>query len=407
MADHRDDVGTGGDSSTEPVIVLIGASAGGVQALQNFFGALPACTGAAFVVVVHLDPTHHSEMPSIIAARTKMPVVQIGERQRLEADHVYVIAPDRRLQIVDHEIESLHFDEPRGRRSPIDLLFRSLAQQLGDGFAVILSGAGSDGALGARAVKEAGGIVLVQDPNEAEYSSMPRSAIAAGAADFVLPARELAEWLAELIPLKISVTGSDAGQVDEESLRRGVGASACTHGSRFFQIQTRDRLAPHCAPHAGRQSRGLDGHTMRSCATVPEEAQALLSDLLICVTTFFRDGEAFQKLAQDVLPELFKDKAADETVRVWVPGCATGEEAYSFAILLLEEAARHKTRRQPIQVFGSDLDARALASAREGRFPLSIEADVSEERLRRFFVRDGDHYRVRAGGARSGAVRRA
>ena len=125
------------------------------------------------------------------------------------------------------------------------------------------------------------------------------------------------------------------------------------------------------------------------------------------MTTFFRDGEAFQKLAQDVLPELFKDKAADETVRVWVPGCATGEEAYSFAILLLEEAARHKTRRQPIQVFGSDLDARALASAREGRFPLSIEADVSEERLRRFFVRDGDHYRVAAGGARSCAVRRA
>jgi two-component system CheB/CheR fusion protein len=172
VADHRDDVATGGDSNTEPVIVLIGASAGGVQALQSFFGGLPVRTGAAFVVVVHLDPTHQSEMPSIIAARTRMPVVQIGQRQRLEADHVYVIAPDRRLQIVDHEIESLHFDEPRGRRSPIDLLFRSLAQQLGDGFAVILSGAGSDGAVGACAVKEAGGIVLVQDPNEAEYSSM-------------------------------------------------------------------------------------------------------------------------------------------------------------------------------------------------------------------------------------------
>ena len=259
MADHRDDVATGGDSSTEPVIVLIGASAGGVQALQNFFGALPARTGAAFVVVVHLDPTHHSEMPSIIAARTKMPVVQIGERQRLEADHVYVIAPDRRLQIVDHEIESLHFDEPRGRRSPIDLLFRSLAQQLGDGFAVIFSGAGSDGALGARAVKEAGGIVLVQDPNEAEYSSMPRSAIAAGAADFVLPARELAEWLAELIPLKIRRCRVRCRSGGRRIVTARVGASACAHGSRFFQIQAYDRLTPHCAPHAGRQSRGLDG----------------------------------------------------------------------------------------------------------------------------------------------------
>ena len=389
VADHRDDVGTGGDSSTEPVIVLIGASAGGVQALQNFFGALPACTGAAFVVVVHLDPTHHSEMPSIIAARTKMPVVQIGERQRLEADHVYVIASDRRLQIVDHEIESLHFDEPGGRRAPIDLLFRSLAQQLGDGFAIILSGAGSDGALGARAVKEAGGIVLVQDPNEA----MPRSAIAAGAADFVLPVRELAEWLAELIPLKISVTGSDAGQVDEESLRRVLAHLRARTGHDFSKYKRATVLRRIARRMQVVRAEDLTAYyeVMRDS---PEEAQALLSDLLICVTTFFRDGEAFQKLAQDVLPELFKDKAADETVRVWVPGCATGEEAYSFAILLLEEAARHKTRRQPIQVFGSDLDARALASAREGRFPLSIEADVSEERLRRFFVRDGDHYQV-------------
>ena len=393
VADHRDDVGTGGDSSTEPVIVLIGASAGGVQALQNFFGALPACTGAAFVVVVHLDPTHHSEMPSIIAARTKMPVVQIGERQRLEADHVYVIAPDRRLKIVDHEIESLHFDEPGGRRAPIDVLFRSLAQQLGDGFAIILSGAGSDGALGARAVKEAGGIVLVQDPNEAEYSSMPRSAIAAGAADFVLPVRELAEWLAELIPLKISVTGSDAGQVDEESLRRVLAHLRARTGHDFSKYKRATVLRRIARRMQVVRAEDLTAYyeVMRDS---PEEAQALLSDLLICVTTFFRGGEAFQKLAQDVLPELLKDKAADETVRVWVPGCATGEEAYSFAILLLEEAARHKTRRQPIQVFGSDLDARALASAREGRFPLSIEADVSEERLRRFFVRDGDHYQV-------------
>jgi PAS domain-containing protein len=220
VADHRDDAATRGCGNTAPVIVLIGASAGGVEALQSFFAGLPERTGAAFVVVIHLVATHHREMPSTIAARTKMPVVQIGERQRLQADHVYVIAPDRRLQIIDHEIASLHFDDPSDRRSPIDLLFGSLAQYLGDGFAVILSGAGSDGTLGARAVKEAGGTVLVQDPNEAGFSSMPRSVIAAGAADFVLPARELAERLAELIALKISVTGPDAAPVDEESLRR-------------------------------------------------------------------------------------------------------------------------------------------------------------------------------------------
>jgi two-component system, chemotaxis family, CheB/CheR fusion protein len=234
----------------------------------------------------------------------------------------------------------------------------------------------------------------VQDPNEAEYSSMPRSAIAAGAADFVLPARELAEWLAGLIPLKIGVAGSDAGQVDEESLRRVLAHLRARTGhdfSKYKRTTVLRRIARRM--QVVRAEDLTDYHEVMRDS--PEEAAALLNDLLISVTTFFRDGEAFQKLAQDVLPELFKDKAADETVRVWVPGCATGEEAYSFAILLLEEAARHKTRRQPIQVFGSDLDARALASAREGRFPLSIVADVSEERLRRFFVRDGDHYRVR------------
>ena len=157
-------------TASEPTIVAIGASAGGVSALQSFFSALPEHPGAAFVVVVHLDPQHRSELPSILATKTRMPVVQVTARERVQADHVYVISPDRRLQLVDHEISAFAFDQPRGQRAPIDLFFRSLADQLGEGFAVILSGAGSDGALGARAVKESGGIILVQDPNEAEYA---------------------------------------------------------------------------------------------------------------------------------------------------------------------------------------------------------------------------------------------
>jgi PAS domain-containing protein len=220
VADNGDDVGTRGDSKMEPVIVLIGASAAGIQALQSFFDALPQRTGAAYIVVMRRDPTHRNEMPGVIAAHTAMPVVQIGERQKLQADHVYVIQPDRRVQMVDHEIAALHFEEAGGERSPIDLLFRSAAEQSDDGFAIILSGAGSDGALGVRAAKEAGGIVLVQDPHEAEYSSMPRSAIATGVADLVLPARELAQRLAELISLKIGRVGSDAAPVDEELLQR-------------------------------------------------------------------------------------------------------------------------------------------------------------------------------------------
>src|SRR5690242_20284952 len=182
-------------SRPKPVTVGIGASAGGVQALQAFFHALPQDTGAAFVVVVHLDPQSRSDLPAILATRTGMPVTQVGNPEQLQPNHVYVIPPDRRLRISDHEISTAEFEEPRGQRAPIDLFFRSLAEQHGDGFAIILTGAGSDGAIGVRAVKEAGGIILVQDPSEAEYPSMPRAAIATGIADFVLPVRELAARL--------------------------------------------------------------------------------------------------------------------------------------------------------------------------------------------------------------------
>jgi two-component system, chemotaxis family, CheB/CheR fusion protein len=160
-----------------------------VTALQRFFEALPEHTGAAFVVVVHLDPDHRSELPQILAGRTRMPVIQVNKTEKLEADHVYVIPPDRRVELIDHEISPTEFEEPRGKRAPIDGFLRSATERTGNGFAIILSGAGSDGAIGVRAVKEAGGIILVQDPEEAEYSSMPRSAIGSGVADFILPVR--------------------------------------------------------------------------------------------------------------------------------------------------------------------------------------------------------------------------
>ena len=380
-------------SNNKPVIVAIGASAGGIHALQNFFSALPESTGAAFVVVVHLDPQHRSEMPSIIGARTKMSVVQVGTRDRLQANCVYVIPPDRRLQMVDHEISALEFEEPRGQRSPIDLFFRSLAERLGDGFAVILSGAGSDGAIGARAVKEAGGIILVQDPNEAEYSSMPRSAINTGVADFILPARELAKRLADLIRVKEGLLPPDIRKFDEDLLRHIIAHLRARTGHDFSKYKRSTVLRRIARRMQVTRADDLQEYynVMRDNA---DEAQALLGDLLISVTTFFRDGQAFEKLAKKVIPALFKDREPGEAIRVWISGCATGEEAYSFAILLLEEASRYSIR-PPIQVFGSDLDSRALAFAREGRFPQAIETDVSEERLRRFFTREGDHYRVR------------
>src|SRR5215469_18691639 len=183
-------------------VVGIGASAGGVKALGNLLEGLPSKTGAAFVVIVHLDPATRSELPRILAAHTEMPVIAVTSRSPLKPDHVYVISPDRKLQINQEEIAALPFDEPRGQRAPIDSFFRSLASEHGDGFAVILTGGGSDGAVGVKAVKESGGIILVQDPAEAEHSSMPSAAIATQVADFVLPVRQMAERPVELIKVK-------------------------------------------------------------------------------------------------------------------------------------------------------------------------------------------------------------
>ncbi len=397
MADKADPAtdpdASSGDHVADPAIVLIGASDGGIQALQSLFAALPEQTGAAYIVLLHLDSVSSGELTSIIGRCTTMPVEHIGERQRLQPDRIYVVPPDRKLETIGRELVAAVSEEGGDRQTPIDRLFRSTAQHLGDGFAVVLSGAGTDGALGLRSVKEAGGTILVQDPNEAEHASMPRGAIATGVADFVLPARYLGVRLFDLMRVKASVSGPEIRSFDEQRLVRALAHLRVRTGHDFSKYK-RSTVLRRMARRM--QVVGADGlaqyfDILRDNA---EEVQALLSDLLISVTTFFRDGAAFRKLAQDVLPELFAGKVADEKIRVWVPGCATGEEAYSFAILLLEEAAHHRFSHQ-MQIFGSDLDARALAVAREGRFPLSIEADVSEERLKRFFAREGSAYRVR------------
>ena len=383
---------------TEPgqpktIVVGIGASAGGVRALQHLFAALPEKTGAAFVVVVHLDPDMRSEMSNILATRTNMPVLQVENPVPLQPDHVYVIPPDRRLHITNDEIAIAEFDEPRGRRAPIDLFFRSLAEQHGDGCAVILTGAGSDGAVGVRAVKESGGIILVQDPSEAEFPSMPRAAIATGIADFILPVHEIAQRLTELVREKSNGAPSDLRGLNPDLLRRILAHVRVRTGHDFSKYKRATILRRIARRMQVTRSDSPDAYydVLRDN---PDEAQALLGDLLISVTSFFRDKEAFQTLELEVIPQLFHGKLSDRAIRVWVPGCATGEEAYSVAMLLLEQASRQDIR-PTIQIFGSDIDAKALAMAREGQYPAAIEADLSEDRLRRFFVKEADHYRVR------------
>jgi len=381
------------EQEEHPPIVGIGASAGSVRALQTFFDELPDDTGAAFVVIIHLSPGNRSELDNILANRTRMPVKQVADQARLESNHVYVIAPNRRLKIADGIVAALPFEEPHAHRAPIDLFFRSLAEQDGAAFAVILTGAGSDGAIGVRAIKEAGGIVLVQDPDEAEYASMPRNAIATDTADFVLPIREIPGRLGELIASRATAASVRGRSGDEDLLGRILAHVRVRTGHDFSQYKRATVLR-----RIGRRAQVSRKETLVEYYAYlrenPEEAQALFSDFLISVTTFFRDPAAFRSLADNVIPQLFEGKNAGSSIRVWVPGCATGEETYTIGILLLEEAARRDLTPE-IQVFGSDLDTAALSIAREGRFPAAIEADLTEERLRRFFQREGEHYRVR------------
>ncbi len=374
-----------------PIIVGVGASAGGVEAVGRLLEALPAETGAAWVVVLHLAPEVRSQLAAILGNKSRMPVVQVTDESELKADCVYVIPPDRQLEISDNHIAALPFEEPRGHRAPIDSFFRSLARQHGDGFAVILTGGGSDGAVGVKAVKESGGIILVQDPAEAQHASMPMAAIATEVADFVLPVKQLAERLMELIKVKNQVADGRKAIEEEENLRRILAHLRVRTGHDFSHYKRSTVMRRLQRRMQVTRKENFEEYFSYLRDHV-EEAQALLADLLISVTTFFRDPKAFEALAQKVIPHLFRGE--HNPIRVWVAGCATGEEAYSIAMLLMEEASKHELRPE-IQVFGSDMDSRALNIAREGRYPTAIEADVNEERLRRFFSRDGDNYRVK------------
>lgn len=391
---------TGPQSDLMPIVAGVGASAGGVEALSAFFEALPPKVDVAFVVVVHLSPEHRSQLPSILASHTSMKVQQVTDEVALEQNNVYVIPPDRRLEITDTHVAAYPFSEPRGRRAPIDLFFRSLAERHGDGFAVVLSGGGSDGATGVRAIKEAGGLVLVQDPSEAAHDSMPKAAIATAQADVVLPVRELAVRLGELAQTKRKVHAHLSSSSHPARLN---GESEATLGRILSHLRARtghDFSKYKRATILRRVGRRMQVHRKETLDDYldflkhnPEEAQALFDDLLISVTTFFRDPDAWDALARDVIPDLFDRREPDQKIRVWSPACATGEEAYSLAILLTEEA-RRRNIAPDLQIFATDLDEGALATARAGRYPPTIVNDVSEQRLQRFFQREGDYYRV-------------
>ncbi|HEX8384857.1 MAG TPA: CheR family methyltransferase, partial [Rubricoccaceae bacterium] len=384
--------------NTPFVVVGLGASAGGLEALESFFSGLPTVDSCAFVVVIHLSPDRESEMAEILGRVVPVPVVQVAERVTVEKGHVYVIPPDRNLHMEGGHLWLTPLESERRKRRPVDYFFRTLAGAYGDhAVAVVLSGTGHNGTVGARAIKEAGGLVLAQDPDDAEYDEMPRTAIASGIVDRVGAASALgAEVVAYSDQLRgVRLPTESPGALPHDEVRAVqrvlAGLRARTgHDFAHYKRSTVLRRLERRLHVVGVASIDAYADHLRGNA---DEARELLKDLLISVTNFFRDSEAFEAFEREVVPRLFEGKGPDDPVRVWTAGCATGEEAYSVAMLLLEHAA---TLDAPpaIQVFGTDLSERAIRTAREGVYPESIEADVSPERLGRFFRHDARGYRV-------------
>jgi two-component system CheB/CheR fusion protein len=385
-------------------VVGIGTSAGGVGALQTLFEHMPSGSGMSFVVVIHLSPVHESNVDHILRGVTRMPVMQVNDSTRIERDHVYVIPPNKHLLMQNGTLEVAPFPQRQGAATSIDSFFRTLAVAHKEhAVAVVLSGTGSDGSVGVKKVKEQGGVIIAQAPTDAEYDSMPRNAIGTGVVDFVLPVANIPERLLQLwqnmqqirLPVVVDADGPVAAasaSPSDSPLREILSSLRHRTGHDFTQYKRgtvlrriERRLQVNQITNLGQYAGFLRDH--------PAETRALFKDMLISVTNFFRDRESFEALERVVIPDLFAGKQAGDEVRVWVPGCATGEEAYSLAILLAEYA-EDRASGVATQVFATDIDEDAIAVARASLYPEAITTDVPPARLRRFFTHEAGGYRV-------------
>jgi two-component system CheB/CheR fusion protein len=375
-------------------IVGVGASAGGVEALEGFFQGMPPQPGLAFIVVTHLSPDRESLLHEIIARYTDLSVVVAEHEAEVGPNCVYVLPSDAIISIKAGRLELHKASSSRRERKPIDILFSSLALDCGEyAAAVVLSGGDGDGTLGTKAIKERGGLTLAQiaDGHGPRHPSMPDSAIAAGFVDFALPVNEMGAKLAEFARMLADTEdGASAEAVRLEArseicaiLRNQLGHDFSGYKSKTFFRRVQRRM------HVS-QSPNQEAYVQR-LKDDPKEVGALFHDLLINVTNFFRDVEAFDKLRDIVIPKLFEGRGAEDSVRVWVPGCSTGEEVYSIAILLCEHMA-NLTARPRVQVFATDIDEFALGVARAGRYPEALLEGVSSGRRKRFFVPDGGSF---------------
>lgn len=373
-------------------IVGLGASAGGLESFEQFFRHIPPESGMAFVLVSHLDPSHASILTEILQRSTSMPVVEVQDQMQVEPNHVYVIPPNRDMAIFHGALQLSIPVQPRGLRMPIDGFLRSLAEDQGEqAVGIILSGTGTDGTLGLRAILGVGGVTLVQEPGTAKYDGMPNSAIHAGYASHVVPVEKMPEVLLSgirtfnqsppspktivsgmnriLMQLR-NVTGHDFSQYKKSTIGRRINRRMFMHNIEDIKV-----YAQYLKEN-------------------PAEISSLFKELLINVTNFFRDPEAFEALRTEILPLLFADKPENYEFRVWVAGCASGEEAYSIAILLREFLDESRLQCK-ILLYATDLDDEAIAVARAGIYPPNIAQDVTPERLHRFFIKENGGWRIK------------
>ena len=380
------------------IIVGIGASAGGLEACTKLLENLPADTGMAFVLVQHLAPTKDSILSELLSKATSMPVREVQDGITVEPDHVYVISPNTILTVFHGKLRLLPRAETPAQHLPVDSFFRSLAEDQGqNAIGIILSGTGSDGSLGIRDIKAAGGIVLAQDEQSAKYNGMPRSAVATGAVDFILPPEKIAAELVRISrhPVMTLLTAMMPGPLlsareDDLSkifmrLRTVTGVDFTYYKQATILRRINRRMLLHKIEALEQYVRYLQEN--------PSEVAVLYQDILINVTSFFRDPETFTALKNVVFPRLLEHRSSDATLRVWVPGCSTGEEAYSLA-MCFSEFSEERGVSHPIQFFASDIDEAAIEKARQGLYPENIVKDVSPERLRRFFTRVEQGYQI-------------
>jgi two-component system CheB/CheR fusion protein len=384
--------------SNEFPIVGIGASAGGLDACRNFLDALPANCGMAFILVQHLDPTHESMLVDLLAGHTSMTVLQATDGMPVKHDHLYIIPPGTYLSV---ELGVLHLSQPQARhgtRLPFDFLLNSLAADCGTrAICVILSGTGADGSVGLKAVREKGGLVIAQDPDEASYDGMPRNAILTGSVDQVLSVGKMPVALGKYRPqsaIKLPQSGLVSQDDGHDRLSEIIDLlfTKTAHNFTLYKQGTLRRRIERRMGLATIEPRDMSKY-LKLLHSDPKELDLLAKDLLINVTSFFRDPKVFEFLAEKIIPDLIGGQTPDHILRVWVAGCSTGEETYSL-VMLFREAITSAKRNIKLQVFASDVDPDAVAIAREGFFPQAIEADVSAARLARFFTREDHGYRI-------------